>query len=102
MVCVALYRVTLSFLIISLSRWGGKAGEAYDQCYHKDCDGIDNLNKKAWIQNTRAAAHSIATYARSLNGISRAPRPSSQGARVANLSHDQRRHQGCGHEVPTI
>ncbi|KAF8159876.1 hypothetical protein B0H34DRAFT_654773 [Crassisporium funariophilum] len=79
--------------------WGGEAGVAYDKCYHQACDGIDNLNTKAWIVNTKAAAHSIATYARSVAGIPRGPRPQAEGLRVASMTHDQRRHQGCGHEV---
>lgn len=27
--------------------WGGTAGESYDQCYHRACDTIDNVNMEA-------------------------------------------------------
>ncbi|KAF4610794.1 hypothetical protein D9613_006614 [Agrocybe pediades] len=81
--------------------WGGKAGDPYDICYHAACDGIENLNVPAFVMNTKAAAHAIATYARSLTGIPR-PRPAAtNGLRVSKLSYDDRRHQGCGHEVLT-
>ncbi|CAZ84202.1 unnamed protein product [Tuber melanosporum] len=49
--------------------WGGEIGVAYDRNYHKAGDNIDNLNLGAWIQNTKAAAHAIATYARSTETI---------------------------------
>ncbi|KAF5355863.1 hypothetical protein D9756_004331 [Leucocoprinus leucothites] len=51
--------------------WGGQAGIAYDVCYHQSCDTVDNLNVKTWAQNTKAIAHSLATYATSLKGIPR-------------------------------
>jgi Zn-dependent M28 family amino/carboxypeptidase len=59
--------------------WGGKAGVAYDACYHKECDGLANLNSWAWTINTKAAAHVIATYARSLEGF---PRHKQQRSRL--------------------
>ncbi|KAF9446779.1 Zn-dependent exopeptidase [Macrolepiota fuliginosa MF-IS2] len=77
--------------------WGGQANVAYDVCYHRACDTIDNLNLPAWVQNSKAIAHSIATYAVSLDGI---PRQAQRTLipRIA-LPHDRRRHQACGHEV---
>ncbi|PPQ85298.1 hypothetical protein CVT25_010071 [Psilocybe cyanescens] len=79
--------------------WGGEAGVAYDVCYHKACDGIANLNVPAWVLNTKAAAHSIATYARSVSGIPRTrTTTTSSELRVSQLSYDDRRHMACGHE----
>ncbi|KAL0958967.1 hypothetical protein HGRIS_014279 [Hohenbuehelia grisea] len=51
--------------------WGGKAGIAYDPCYHQACDGIENLDTNALLVNTKAAGHAIATYANTLRGIPR-------------------------------
>lgn len=41
--------------------FGGKAGEAYDDCYHKACDTVDNINTQIFTENTRAIAH-LAQY----------------------------------------
>lgn len=49
--------------------WGGEAGVAYDINYHAAGDNIANLNVGAWIQNLKAAAHAIATYSLSTEGI---------------------------------
>ncbi|KAG0634066.1 hypothetical protein HOY80DRAFT_1140957 [Tuber brumale] len=54
--------------------WGGEVGVAFDRNYHKAGD-IDNLNLDAWIQNTKAAAHAIATYARSTKTIPKGSTP---------------------------
>ncbi|KAJ3574986.1 hypothetical protein NP233_g1391 [Leucocoprinus birnbaumii] len=51
--------------------WGGQAGIAYDVCYHQSCDTIENLNTTTWVQNTKAIAHALTTYATSLRGIPR-------------------------------
>ncbi|TEB20169.1 Zn-dependent exopeptidase [Coprinellus micaceus] len=79
--------------------WGGEAGVDYDICYHKKCDDLSNLNTEAWVLNSKAAAHSIATYARSLNGIPRTKKASVANNRVAALSYDDRRHYSCGHKI---
>jgi Zn-dependent M28 family amino/carboxypeptidase len=47
--------------------FGGKAGVAYDVCYHSACDNASNLNVGAWIQMTKAIAHMTATFARSFD-----------------------------------
>ena len=36
--------------------WGGRAGEAYDRCYHSACDGLDDLDCAALDRNTDAVA----------------------------------------------
>ena len=49
--------------------FGGNAGDWYDPCYHQLCDGVGNLNMTAWVVNTQLIAHSVATYALSLEGF---------------------------------
>ena len=40
-------------------KWEGKAGEAYDSCYHSECDDVSNINEKALDLNTDAIAHAV-------------------------------------------
>jgi len=49
--------------------FGGKAGDWYDPCYHQLCDDVGNVNVTAWVVNTKLIAHSVATYAQSLEGF---------------------------------
>ncbi|KAH7329504.1 hypothetical protein B0I35DRAFT_448601 [Stachybotrys elegans] len=49
--------------------FGGKAGEWYDHCYHQLCDDTTNVDLEAWEINTKLIAHSVATYAHSLDGF---------------------------------
>lgn len=49
--------------------YGGTAGVAYDENYHRVGDTVDNLNLEAFLINTRAIAHSIATYAESFDTL---------------------------------
>ncbi|KFY13813.1 hypothetical protein V492_03029 [Pseudogymnoascus sp. VKM F-4246] len=46
--------------------FGGSAGEWFDPCYHQLCDNLSNLDMVAWEVNTKLIAHSVATYARTL------------------------------------
>ncbi|AET40695.1 aminopeptidase Y Ecym_6317 [Eremothecium cymbalariae DBVPG len=46
-----------------------KNGIAYDVCYHQLCDDTNNLAWDAFMVNTRLIAHSVATYAKSLDGF---------------------------------
>ncbi|RDW77320.1 peptide hydrolase-5 [Coleophoma cylindrospora] len=49
--------------------FGGQAGVAYDVNYHAAGDTVANLNMGAFIQNAKAIAHAIATYARSFDSL---------------------------------
>ncbi|KAG6081437.1 hypothetical protein E4U16_007457 [Claviceps sp. LM84 group G4] len=49
--------------------FGGKAGEWYDKNYHQIGDDLQNLNLTAWEVNTKLIAHSVATFAVSLDGF---------------------------------
>ena len=40
-------------------KWGGKAGEAFDKCYHAKCDTTDNIDEKALNTNADAIAKSV-------------------------------------------
>ncbi|MFD2418210.1 M28 family metallopeptidase [Amycolatopsis pigmentata] len=54
------------------TKWGGKAGTAYDPCYHQLCDNLGNLDYVALDRNADAAAYAIGTYAlstQSINGV---------------------------------
>ena len=39
--------------------FGGAAGHPYDPCYHKACDTIENINREALEQNTRALMRAL-------------------------------------------
>lgn len=55
------------------AKWGGKAGVAYDKCYHQACDDLGNTNKKAFSRNLNAIAWTVGIYAystKSVNGLS--------------------------------
>ena len=49
--------------------FGGQAGVAYDINYHGAGDNVANLNLTAFLENTKAIAHSVATYGRSFDTI---------------------------------
>lgn len=52
-----------------VAKFGGVAGEWFDQCYHQACDDLLNPNYDAWTINTRLIAHSVATYANTFEGF---------------------------------
>jgi len=49
--------------------FGGTAGEAYDPCYHAECDDLGNLNRRALRANLAAIMHSVHKYARSTKSV---------------------------------
>lgn len=49
--------------------FGGQAGVPFDPCYHQLCDNATNLAYDAFLLNTKLIAHSVATYASSLEGF---------------------------------
>lgn len=50
-------------------KFGGTAGIAYDPCYHKECDDINNIDFEPWLVNTQAIAHAVGSYSESLEGF---------------------------------
>ncbi|EAU89967.1 LAP1 [Coprinopsis cinerea okayama7 len=85
-----------------VEQWGGEVGVAYDKCYHLLCDTVDNLNVPFWVNNAKAAAHSIAIYARSLDGIPREQRASVASLPITRMSWEERRHFACNHPVSYV
>jgi aminopeptidase S len=43
--------------------WGGRAGEAYDHCYHSACDSLTNVNRDILNHNLRAVAGTVGHFA---------------------------------------
>ncbi|GAA0518353.1 aminopeptidase [Saccharopolyspora subtropica] len=44
-------------------KWGGQAGEAFDPCYHRACDTVDNVDTRALDRNLQAIAEAVKVYA---------------------------------------
>ncbi|MFE5588611.1 hypothetical protein ACFQ87_46425, partial [Kitasatospora sp. NPDC056531] len=53
------------------ARYGGTAGTAFDSCYHKACDGLDNIDMDAFDVNIDVIAHAVGTYAWDLSSLQR-------------------------------
>lgn len=49
--------------------FGGEAGVAYDECYHAECDTIDNMNMRALEVNSDAIAFVTSVFAHSTHMI---------------------------------
>lgn len=82
--------------------FAGQAGVAYDVNYHAAGDTVENLNMDAWIQNTKAIAHSVATYGVSFDSLP--PRTLLKGRSLKRaLPSRIHRHSACGgEEVPAV
>lgn len=74
-----------------VKKFGGKAGDWYDPCYHQLCDDVGNVNVTAWVVNTQLIAHSVATYARSFDGF---PKRTDAKAEGATLYEQQTKYHG--------
>ena len=79
--------------------FGGQAGVAYDANYHAVGDTMDNLNHKAFLINSQAIAHSVATYARSLSSIPVRDGKVKNIPRQATRKHSSSHGAGCFHSV---
>ncbi len=55
------------------AKWGGRAGIAYDPCYHQACDNLGNINREALDRNLDAMAWSVGLYAYSTQEINGVP-----------------------------
>ncbi|MFF5723460.1 M20/M25/M40 family metallo-hydrolase [[Kitasatospora] papulosa] len=51
--------------------YGGKAGVAYDPCYHAACDDLDNIGTGHFDTNIDVIAHLVGTYAYDLGSLPR-------------------------------
>jgi carboxypeptidase Q len=52
-----------------VEEFGGWEGKPFDQNYHGPGDTVANLNMTAFLVNTQAIGHAVATYARSFSGV---------------------------------
>ncbi|SHE69449.1 M28 family metallopeptidase [Streptoalloteichus hindustanus] len=55
------------------AKWGGKAGVAFDPCYHHACDNLGNIDRKALDRNADAVAWVVASYAVSTEDVNGVP-----------------------------
>lgn len=61
--------------------YGGTAGEAFDPCYHSECDDYDNVSLEALATNADSVANATITYAKA--GTLPGPAPEARSARAA-------------------
>ncbi len=55
------------------TKWGGTAGQAYDPCYHRSCDTINNLNLTSLDRQIDAIGHMVWNYAQKEYGSTEPP-----------------------------
>ncbi|MGB3443322.1 MAG: M28 family metallopeptidase [Actinophytocola sp.] len=55
------------------NKWGGTAGEAFDQCYHQTCDNLGNIDRVALDRNSDAIAFVLGSYAISTEDVNGVP-----------------------------
>ncbi len=53
--------------------WGGTAGEAFDPCYHQECDDIRNLDREALEVNSDLIAFAMLTFSYSTESVNDVP-----------------------------
>ena len=53
--------------------WGGTAGEAFDPCYHQDCDTVENVDLHALEINSDLIAFAALTFAYSTESVNGVP-----------------------------
>lgn len=77
--------------------FGGEAGVAYDVNYHGAGDNVTNLNMEAFLINTQAIAHSVATYATSFESLNQTAlaRRSMSGTNFRRSLHAPRCSPSC-------
>ena len=54
---------------------GGTAGRPLDPCYHKACDGLGNVSRRALDELGDGAAHALATLAADTTPVDRQRSP---------------------------
>ncbi|ROR92655.1 M28 family metallopeptidase [Nocardioides aurantiacus] len=75
--------------------YGGKAGVAYDECYHQACDDIDNINVQALDQMSDAVAHAVytlSTSTKSINSQAKAAKGDKRSAKAVQVTGDAHGH----------
>ncbi|KAG9233502.1 leucine aminopeptidase 1 [Amylocarpus encephaloides] len=85
--------------------FGGQAGVAYDINYHGAGDNVANVNVGAWIQNSKAVAHAVATYGVSFDSLGLGKRDvqrRSEWKQQLPRAEDHESHHiggGCSHDA---
>ncbi|KAH7305077.1 putative leucine aminopeptidase 2 [Rhexocercosporidium sp. MPI-PUGE-AT-0058] len=100
-------RASQSATPLEQSLFGGQAGVAYDVNYHGAGDNVSNVNVGAWIQNSKAIAHAVATYGVSFESLGIGKREErvqkrSQWKQEVPREEDHESHHiggGCSHSV---
>lgn len=83
--------------------FGGKAGEAFDACYHRACDTLENIDEDLFVELARAAAHATEVLSRDpilADSGKAAARPDSEGGvprEVPVALVQSWEYEGCGH-----
>lgn len=75
--------------------YGGKAGVAYDECYHQACDDIDNINVQALDQMSDAVAHAVytlSTSTASINSQAKAAKGAQRSAKSVKVTGEAHGH----------
>jgi Zn-dependent M28 family amino/carboxypeptidase len=49
--------------------YGGRAGFAFDRCYHQLCDNLTNINDQGLSEHSDAAVHAILTFAQTQSSV---------------------------------
>lgn len=52
-----------------VEKFGGLEGKPFDQNYHQAGDNVANLNTTAFLVNTQAISHAVATYSTSFSSV---------------------------------
>lgn len=73
------------------AKFGGETKKWLDPCYHQACDNLDNPDHDVWVLNTKLIAHSVATYAKSLDDF---PLRQPVNETVRGLSMQQMKYRG--------
>jgi hypothetical protein len=55
------------------AKWGGKAGVAFDPCYHQACDNLGNVDRNALGKQATAIAYVITSYGHSTEDVNGVP-----------------------------
>ncbi|GAA0918200.1 M28 family metallopeptidase [Streptomyces thermoalcalitolerans] len=76
--------------------YGGRAGVAYDACYHDACDTLKNINMKAFDVNIDVIANAVGQYAWDISVLSKPVTPRNTKGSAGSGGG---LHEGHGHEV---
>lgn len=80
--------------------YGGTAGEAYDACYHQECDTIDNINTQALEINANAIGAVALSFGESTQEIEDEKKSVTKGRFVSYFNNTKKpEHLGCSHEL---